>query len=141
MLTIEVEGIDGLLKDLKGYEKEAQKAIKAGVDKTALAIESDAKERLKGKFGSRKHIITGRLRASVIAKLISGKSFSYSDDKGNNFDGTLVENPGELESLVGTNVEYAAKIEHEYDSFLNWAAVNQQNNLSKRVETELNKIK
>jgi phage gpG-like protein len=146
----EISGVENLISDFKGYEKEAVKAIDMAVKETAANIESDAKKRLRGMFGSAKHWITGRLAASIYNRKVK-----------------------DMEKVVGTDVEYAPYIEFgtgdmvfenfdfdkeakgvaadfkgkgirkvniKGDSFLNWAAVNQQEKLVDRIESNLNKI-
>lgn len=56
---------------------------------------------------------TGRLRASIHTTLFNQTpAFSYSDKKGNTFDGSFGHAPKTaLTALVGTNVEYAIYIE------------------------------
>lgn len=142
MIQITVDNLPELLKDFKGFENEARKAVKKGVDRTALAVESDAKRRLHGELGSSKHWITGRLAASVHAKLQKGQSFQYTAPvTRESFNGTLVIEPDPNEAFAGTNVEYAGKIEFLYDSFLGWAAVNQAKKFKDRITEELNKIR
>jgi HK97 gp10 family phage protein len=137
-----IEGIHELLKKFSEIPEQADKAIKAGVDRTALAMETDAKNKLKADG----HIITGRLRASIHAELKPLKSFSYSDNKGNQFDGSIEEEfDDKLEAIVGTNVFYAPFIEFgtrhfSGDSFLGWASVKQEKLLRQRIEDELNKL-
>jgi phage gpG-like protein len=136
-----IVGLGDLLRKLKELPEKADLAIKKGVDRTALAIESSAKR----KITSDGHIITGRLRASIHAELTEGKSFTYSDNKGNSFEGALEEAFGKLEAVVGTNVFYAPFIEFgtknfSGDSFLNWAAVKEGALLKDRIEQELMKL-
>ena len=69
MANIEIVGTERLLAGFKKYRKEGDKAVKRGVDRTAIAIEKDAKKRLKGQLGGQKRIDTDRLRASVHAEL------------------------------------------------------------------------
>jgi len=53
---------------------------------------------------------TGRLRASINTKYSSNQQFIYSDGAGNSYNGTLGENIDINSILVGTNVEYAQKM-------------------------------
>jgi hypothetical protein len=136
-----VEGVPGLIADMKKVGVEVQKAVKRGVNRTALAIETDAKKKLT----SDGHIITGRLRASIHAETKEGQSFNYSDKDGNAFDGSLREQIGEVEAVAGTNVEYAPYIEFgtskiAADSYLGYAAVKQDKLLRERVTEEINKV-
>jgi hypothetical protein len=136
-----IEGLGELFKKLRELPEKADQAIKKGVDRTALAIESSAKR----KITSDGHIITGRLRASIHAELQEGKPFTYHDNKGQSFEGALEEEFGKLEAIAGTNVFYAPFIEFgtKYfsgDSFLNWAAVKEGKLLKPRIEQELQKL-
>lgn len=141
-LTFEIDAIsyNGLLSDLRQYGVQAKKAIKNAVNRTALAIETVAKKRLSGELGSDKHIVTGRLRASVHAELENNKSFTYRDDEGLTFDGSLNEPLGEMDAIAGTNVVYGPRIEIEQDAYLRYAAEVEDKRLSERIEEELNKL-
>jgi hypothetical protein len=147
MIGCKIDGVERLIADFKGYKINAEKAVQRAIDQTGLAIQKDAKQRLKGMFGSAKHWITGNLAASI-----------YNRKTGN-----------KLERVVGTHVEYAPYIEfgigdfveipegtenvaRQYkgkkkvkgfkgDSFLNWAAINQQPKLIERITKEMNAIK
>ena len=143
MISIEVDSVshDGLRDDLKKYGIEAKKAIDKAVKSTSLFIAKTAKQRLHGMLGSAKHYITGRLATSIHPQYKSGESFSYTAPGTNeNFDGTLGEEVGELEAIVGTNVEYAPKIEFEKDQFLGYAGLQGEKYLEDRVIIELNKL-
>jgi hypothetical protein len=148
----EISGVDELLKDFKGYEVEAGKALDKAIKDTAKGVETDAENRLRGLLGSAKHTIHGG--AGLLGSIYNRVS-------------------GQFEKIVGTPVYYAPYIEFgtgdlvfenfdfdenarsiasQYkgkqpakhpirgDSFLNWAAVNQQKKLVERIENELNKI-
>ena len=150
MISVEVTGDKELIADLRGYEKQADKAIQKAVDDTARKIKEIAITRLKGGLGSAVHVIAGWLIGSIYDK------------------------PGEkLERMVGTGQEYAPYIEFgtgelvfqnfefdadsrraaaEYkgkkkvkgirgDSFLNYGAVNQRKKFIERITDNLNKIK
>lgn len=140
-LHIEVNGIEELNADFKRFGQRAKDAIKRAVDRTALAVETDAKEKLK----SDGHIITGRLRSSIHSELKEGQQFTYRNDKGETFNGALNEKIGELEAVTGTNVHYAPYIEFgtKYiaaDPYMGHAAVKQDKKLKDRVIEEINKI-
>jgi phage gpG-like protein len=151
MANIKIEGTEQLLKGFEKYRKEAKAAIKRGVDRTAIALESDAKTRLEGGLGGQRRIKTNRLRASVHSELgdkteqIMKNTFkpvktSETSDK------ELNVSIADDEAIVGTNVFYAGFIEFgtkfiKAMSFLGFASVRQDKLLRKRVEEELNKIK
>ena len=70
------------------------------------------------------HVKTGRLRNSIgwmTAKKNIGK---YKDKNGKSYNGSLSVSLGDNEAAIGTNVEYASRIELMYDSFLYWAVKN-----------------
>ena len=141
-ISIEVDkkSAEAVKKSISQYGKKAVNAVIQGVRRTAFAIESDAKRRLKGELGSAKHWITGRLAASVHTEMDGINSFeSIKDSKSE--DSNLGISVDKMESIVGTNVEYAQKIEFEYDSFLRFAGEKQSKKFSKRVEEEINKIR
>ena len=127
-------------KSLRQYGQKAVDAIKTAVMRTALAIESDAKRRLNGQLGSAKHWVTGRLASSVHTEMEGLNSFDPIVDSKSG-DESLGVPFEEMEGIVGTNVEYAKKIENDYDSFLRFACERQGKNFKKRVEQEMNKIK
>ncbi len=143
--NITLEGEKELLKDLDRFGKEAGKAVKNGVDRTAIAMESDAKKRLAGDLGGKRRILTGRLRASVHAELKEGE---------NHGEDSLGEKIASDEAVVGTNVVYANRIEFGFKgtdslgrkynqegmSYLGFAAIRQAKELPKRVTEELNKL-
>jgi len=142
MISIEVDTIsyNGLIDDLKNYGKSAISAVKRAVDFTGLRVETIAKQRLRGEFGSRKHWITGRLASSVHYETKGKNSFKPVKDSQAG-DGNLNETIGDLECVVGTNVDYGPKIEFEYDRFLGYAAEQGEKIFEKRIEEELNAIK
>ena len=154
MIQAEVIGSEQLQSDLRQYGKEAEKAIKKAVDDTALAVESDAKKRLNGMFGSAKHWITGTLAKDVHKQLTQS--------------GDLAEGLTSTEAAVGTNLKYAPYIEFgtgdfvdimpgwediaikfkgrkkvkgfKGDSFLGWASLNQSKKLPERITKQMNKV-
>lgn len=139
-IELDQKSAKAVQKSFKDYGKDAVEAIKRGVMRTALAIETDAKRRLRGELGSARHWITGRLAASVHTEMEGENTFEKKQESKSG-DGKLGVNVGGLEAAVGTNVEYADKIEFEYDSFLRFAGERQQRKFPKRVEEEINRIK
>jgi len=136
MGNIEIIGAERLLAGFKKYRKEADKAVKRGVDRTAIAIETDAKTRLQGGLGGQRRIDTDRLRSSVHAELKQGDAIG-SDSLGVRI--------AEDEAVTGTNVFYGPFIEFgtryiNAMSFLGYAAVRQSKRLRERVIEELNKV-
>ncbi len=157
--------IQGLLRDLKGYEKESEKAIDKAVTDTAKAIQTDAKDRL-------------RSYLAIVGEYVTSKSGRKTQAKrghgGSGLTGSIYNRVVKsMEKVVGSNKHYAPYIEFgtgdlvftnfDFDndakevaaqfkgkgirkvnikggSFLNWAAVNQQKKLIERIETNLNAI-
>ena len=141
MISAKVEGINDVVKGFRLTNEETQKAVKVAIDRTAYAVETDAKKKLK----SDKHIITGRLFSSIHAEAKEGQSYDYIDNNGKSFNGSLEEPFDQKnEAIAGTNVVYAPFIEFgtKYfsgDSFLGHAATVQEPKLKKRVEDEIEK--
>ena len=142
-------------KSIKRYGVESPKALLRAILNTAFAIETDAKYRLSGKLGSGKHIVTNRLRASVHTEFKPG---AVKGGGGNTFgmpmtgidsnvsegskpnDSSFGMTVDDLEALVGTNVEYAQKIEYDYDSFIGFAVVRNLKKFPQRVKKEWEKM-
>ena len=112
MFSVEIDPVSykGLQADLQKYGKDAEKAVTTAVLKTALSIETIAKQRLRGMFGSAKHWITGRLASSLHYEMTGKNSFKGSKDSQPG-DGKLNETVKQGEAIVGTNVDYAMPIE------------------------------
>jgi hypothetical protein len=102
------------------------------LNSAALRLETLAKRKLT--IG--RHVVTGRLRSSIHAKLTNTDSYNYSDKDGNTFDGSIKETVSPGKSVViGTNVEYAQKIEL-LDSYLYYAS----NFLRPELERKLQRL-
>jgi phage gpG-like protein len=148
--SAEVSGVMELQRRLGATQEQIHVAVKRGIDRTALAMETDAKNKLK----SDGHIITNRLRASIHAELKDQEQFTYSNNQGESFDGSLNLDIGKLEAVIGTNVVYAKRIEFGFNgtdslgrkynqpasSFMGWAVLKQGKLLKGRIIEELNKI-
>jgi HK97 gp10 family phage protein len=92
MISVDIQGVDELIADFKGYEKEVEKAVKQSVSEVANIVVKDAKERLKsGLQQNPKHVRTSRLLSSIMRKRELEKD--------------------QFEAVVGTDVEYAPYIE------------------------------
>jgi phage gpG-like protein len=145
MFSISLEGEMNLIRDLEMFKEHAGEAVKRGVDRTAIAMESDAKTRLEGGLGGKRRILTNRLRASVHAELKEGES--HGED---NLNVPIASD----EAVVGTPVVYANRIEFGFKgtdklgrkynqdgmSYMGFAAVKQAKEFVRRVEQELNKL-
>ena len=152
VFSLEIVGLEQLKAGFEDYEKQAQKAIKKATDDTAKAVETDAKKRLKGLYGSVKHWITGRLAQSIYNRPSSDVSTkSYEKLVGTNVEyapyiefgtGDFVEVPDGAESIAAQyEGQGIRKVNIRGDSFLNWAAVNQASKYKERIITRLNKLK
>jgi hypothetical protein len=143
---IEIEGVDQLVAGFGRYRKEAAMAVVKAIDKTAKAVETDAKMRLKGMMGSAKHWITGTLAKSI---------YNRETSKGDRIVGTPLEYAPYIEFGAGDYVDIPEGLEavaaqykgtkkvkgFKGDSYLNWALVNQSKKMIERIKDELNKIK
>lgn len=103
-MSATINGLDSLLRKIDALGGNAGKALDKGLMKAGKLVEGDAKDLC--------ITDTGRLRNSIHTKLGgSGDNYSYKDDNGNKFDGSL-SSLGEVHTVsVGTNVEYAAYVE------------------------------
>lgn len=152
MIGIELIGSEGLQQDLRKYGVEAEKAINEAVKLTAAAIHLDAKHRLQGQLGSDKHMIHGfaGLVGSIYNKVV--QSMERVVGSGKEYAPYIEFGIGEM---VFTNMDFSAEAKavaaqfkgkkkvkgFKGDSFLNWAAVNQEKKHIERIEKELNKIR
>jgi len=85
--TIKIEGINELKRVFKAIDYECQKALSQAVSAGAAVVERDAKMRVV--------VDTGNLRRSI-------KELQN------------IEKPGRIESQVGSDMNYAARIEFGY---------------------------
>ena len=138
-IEVDQKSINLVNKSLKQYGVEAAKALMDAIFLTAIEMETDAKKRLNGQLGSAKHWITGRLASSVHAE-VKGKNTFNGTNASEPADGSLGVPVGDLEAIVGTNVEYGPKIEFGYDSFIQFASVKNAPNLPKWVTKKLNDL-
>jgi hypothetical protein len=146
MIGVEITGTQELISDFKGYEKEAEQAINKAVTDTAKAIETDAKRRLQGQLGSKRHWITGNLAKSIYNRIVQsmekvvGTKLPYAPyiEFGT---GDFVDIPEGAEGVASLfRGKGIRKVNIKGDSFLNWAAVNQRQKLVERIKANLNKI-
>lgn len=164
-VEIDNASIQGLLRDLKGYEKESENAINKAIAQTSLAIQTDAKNRLREYLTNIGEFLTD--------KKTGKKAASMRGHGGSGLVGSIYNRVVKsMEKIVGSDKHYAPYIEfgtgekvftnYDFDdeakkvaaqfkgkkkvkgirgvSFLNWAAVNQEKKHIERIETELNKI-
>lgn len=119
-ITLDQASKDHLDKQFRLLKEAGPRSVYSSLMKIAYKIKAEAQLRLKG----RKHIVTSRLRNSLFVKTEKVSNESYSDNAGNSF---VAELPSvtldKYEVAIGTNVEYAQKIE-DLDSYLGWAVQN-----------------
>lgn len=135
-MALQVRGMNQLLKKFDKFAEE----IKVEAQQELLAnclveIETVAKEKLTQDA----HIDTGRLRASIYTKHIDKKTNRYSDNEGNSYICDLKKSVKELQFIVGTNVEYAWKIER-LDPYMLYAYKQAKPVIIKNMDKFLNKI-
>lgn len=151
MIGLEIVNGRDVISDLAKYGKDAEKAIDKATDDTARAIESDAKKRLNGMLGSDKHTIHGGagLLGSVYRRAVQIMERIVGSDK--HYAAYIEFGIGEM---VFTNMDFSEEAKQvaaqfkgtkrvkgfKGDSFLNWAAVNQEKKYPERIEKELNKL-
>ena len=110
-IELDQKSVNEVNRSLRDYGKRAGRALMDAILKTGLAIETDAKSRLKGELGSAKHWITGRLATSVHMESKEMNSFRMESHASKLSDGTLRVAIADDEAVVGTNVKYASDIE------------------------------
>jgi phage gpG-like protein len=135
-IRVTLKGKEELKAAFDRFKRETRDEIKREMIATALTdIETPAKMSLTVK----KHVITGRLRASLHTAYKGKESFNYTDDKGQSFNGTITEESiGENDVIVGTNVVYARKIER-LDPYLFPAFEQVRPKLARRLSKILDK--
>lgn len=104
MISFKVLNASKLKKELSDLEKRiANEVLETVASMARVEIETVAKRNVP--------VDSGRLRASILTITPDTTSYSYTDRKGNSFDGMLKSvNPTKTEVIVGTNVEYAERI-------------------------------
>lgn len=151
MISIEVVNGRDVMADIERYGKEATTAIDKATDDTALAIQKDAHMRLNGMLGSDKHTIHGGagLLGSVYRRVVQSMERIVGSNK--HYAPYIEFGIGEM---VFTNMDFSEEAKQvaaqfkgvkkvkgfKGDSFLNWAAVNQEKKFQERIEKELNKL-
>ena len=118
-LEIDRASMANLKAQFKRLKIEGGKSVFDGLVKFGNKIATTAQLRLTG----RGHIVTSRLKNSISIQTQTKQHGAYTDNEGHVFNGNLSEPIGKDELLVGTNVEYAPKIE-KMDSYLYWAVKN-----------------
>ena len=95
--------VDKLVKDFDQMPDEIQKAMIDELRLTGAMIETNYKIAVP--------VETGRLITSIHMEHSDLKSYTYTDHKGNTYNGSLNYDLKPTQVIVGTNVEYAEKIE------------------------------
>lgn len=106
MIRTRVTGGNTLKDELKNLDESIRKDVFETIEAMAFAyIETPAKQNVP--------VDVGRLKNSITTFTAKKKTFNYTDNQNNSYDGRLKSvNPSGYEVYVGTNVEYAEKI-HE----------------------------
>lgn len=105
-MSIKIEmKIDNLVKKFNTMPIDVQNAMIDELKITALMIESGYKIGVP--------VDTGRLRSSIHVETANQRSYSYSDSTGQTYLGKLsIDRLQKTQVIIGTNVEYASKIEY-----------------------------
>lgn len=115
--SVNIRGIERVLNKFRDFgdtiKVELQEELVASC---MIEIETPAKE----KITRDGHVDTGRLRASIFTKSTSKRQHTYRDNEGNSYNCDLSSPVEDLKVSVGTNVEYAKKIER-IDSYMLYA--------------------
>lgn len=103
-MSIKIElKVNKLVNEFEQMPDQIQKAMIDELRVTGYMIETTYKIAVP--------VVTQRLRSSIHVEHSDLKSFSYSDKNGNIYNGSLGYNLKPTQVIVGTNVEYASKIE------------------------------
>jgi phage gpG-like protein len=150
MIQCDIIGVNELIADFKGYEKEVDKAISLAVSDTANAVVKDAKNRLNtGLQSNPKHRRNNRLINSIMRKksleqdqfeAVVGTDVKYAPyiEFGT---GDLVEIPEGAEEVAATYKGAGIrKVNIKAVSFLNYSAVKNEKTFLKKLEDRLNAI-
>lgn len=124
-IEISKQSQQNLFKQMDKLKKLAPEKARGGMIKLLFDIKALAQNKLK--FD--KHIVTSRLRNSIYVQAnklpqVQDNDLTYSDNDGKSYKSALNVKLNDNEGAVGTNVEYAGKIEFGYDSFLYWGLKN-----------------
>jgi hypothetical protein len=102
-VTLELKA-DQLIKKFDSLTAEVQQAMIDELRVTGFMIETAYKIGVP--------TVTARLKTSIHTEHSDLTSFSYSDMNGNTYNGSLGYKLERTQVIVGTNVEYASKIEY-----------------------------
>lgn len=143
-ISIDQASLTRLERQLSYLRENTGKSALQALVKAAMAIKTEAQLRLLG----RGHIVTSRLRNSIFIKAgnnakIPNNDSTYSDNLGKSFNADLpTVSLSQYELAIGTNVEYATKIEVK-DSYLYWAFqnVNVEQALKEKMTEDFERFK
>lgn len=102
-INISDRDVRRVMKKLDEYSAKTQLKIQKQVDKSAFNIHRNAVSNCPVK--------TGRLRNSLHVKTQRNEGHRYSDNEGKGYTDTLGVRVKKGQALVGTNVEYAPRVE------------------------------
>lgn len=106
------------------FQRRVHRNLDREIQATALEIDREAKKNVR--------VDTGRLRSSIHPQFKSTTGFQYADDEGGFFDGMVQVNIDVFEAIIGTNVQYASKIEKQ-TPFLEPAVKTAEKNFERRL--------
>lgn len=105
-MSVKLElNIKGLVDKFDTMPEEIQTAMIDELILTGLMIETNYKIAVP--------VVTSRLQTSIHTEHYRLKSYNYTDNKGNTYNGSLNYDLKPTQVIVGTNVEYASKIEYK----------------------------
>lgn len=150
-LKVEAVNVDEAIASLKDFGKECDEVILKATADTAMAVESIAKKRLRGQLGSRKHWIHGAagLAGSIYMRVEekegivgTGKHYAPYIEFGTgrevfknfDFDAEAKSNAAQYR---GRGIR---KVNISGDSYLYFAAKDQEKEFYRRIEEGINKL-
>jgi hypothetical protein len=111
MISVTVKGVEQLQAKFKALGKEGKENLQKACDETALDGVRVAMQSCP--------VVTARLRSSIHIESQKRRGYKYSN-KGKAYDGSLGYTITGIGTLFGTNVEYAASVNHghrQYDIY------------------------
>ena len=113
--NITLKNLDSFKQAMLGASERVQKAMYQEMNDSARDIESKSKiliTQQPGAGGKIGRIVTGRYRSSFHVENRNTRSYSYSNNVGESFDGTFKSERPDVDTiLVGSNVVYAPILE------------------------------
>lgn len=122
-LHLDMNSLNHFTDQMNILKAKGGRSMYSALIKVGMKIKTEAQLRLSGC----EHVVTSRLKNSIYLKAkkdVPNNPRQYSDLVGKSWDADLTTvQVDENEIAVGTNVEYAGKIENR-DSYLYWAMQN-----------------